>query len=680
MSSSDHQGNAAREAAAVAGDPFPLGLLVALGVDEQEVDACLQSGCWEELPGDHARFRDPDEARRLRDAMPWSRRRQLHRQFAELGSRHGMSPVALAGHLRDGGRTDQAREAFVQVAREAGRHQRQAEVVEALDQALALWPQDHDPGERAGLLGQLAGAARATRQLDRAAHACLERTLAAPVVEDPAALAATWRELAAIREMEGQPGAALEARRASLESFDRAGDAASAAVEALAIADILVLGLKFSEGLREAELAIERARRLGDPELESNALSLAGLAMAMRGRPVEARRRIEAGLELALRHGLKSAASTAYQRMPYVHSYVADYHGHRDATREAIDFCARESLEDGRRACLGCMAWAMLRTGDWKGASRMCREAISCEHPEARSMIATGVVGMLAVFRGQRKKARKLIAESEEAARRHGIGPMEMITRAGLALLDELEGDDASAARRYEELRLFWERSEDHMDILFGATRAATFFGRRGDASSLAGWSAVVRQVAADNGNPESLGSAAFVDGETALLEERPDEALRLFRQARECFARSELRPDLVQCDHREGVALLAAGETGAAIDLLRRCHRSARALGARPLMSAVDRLLADCGATAAEDRRPDSTARRARAGLTQRQHEVAGHIARGLTNKEIAVELGLSTRTIDMHVGNVLDRLNCRTRSEAVRRLAEIGALDDPG
>ena len=58
------------------------------------------------------------------------------------------------------------------------------------------------------------------------------------------------------------------------------------------------------------------------------------------------------------------------------------------------------------------------------------------------------------------------------------------------------------------------------------------------------------------------------------------------------------------------------------------------------------------------------------------RQREVAEFIAKGLTNKEIASELGLSTRTIDMHVGNVLDRLDCRTRSEAVRKLVELGVI----
>jgi DNA-binding CsgD family transcriptional regulator len=36
---------------------------------------------------------------------------------------------------------------------------------------------------------------------------------------------------------------------------------------------------------------------------------------------------------------------------------------------------------------------------------------------------------------------------------------------------------------------------------------------------------------------------------------------------------------------------------------------------------------------------------------------------------------LFLSPRTVEMHVQNSLDKLGCRTRAEAVRRLTELGA-----
>jgi ATP/maltotriose-dependent transcriptional regulator MalT len=51
---------------------------------------------------------------------------------------------------------------------------------------------------------------------------------------------------------------------------------------------------------------------------------------------------------------------------------------------------------------------------------------------------------------------------------------------------------------------------------------------------------------------------------------------------------------------------------------------------------------------------------------LTVRELQVLQRIARGLSNKSIARELGLSTRTIDRHVSNILAKLNVPSRSAA--------------
>jgi DNA-binding NarL/FixJ family response regulator len=48
-----------------------------------------------------------------------------------------------------------------------------------------------------------------------------------------------------------------------------------------------------------------------------------------------------------------------------------------------------------------------------------------------------------------------------------------------------------------------------------------------------------------------------------------------------------------------------------------------------------------------------------------------------GRTNREIGRELFLSVRTVDMHVRNILAKLGCRSRLEAVRRAEELGLLE---
>ena len=59
---------------------------------------------------------------------------------------------------------------------------------------------------------------------------------------------------------------------------------------------------------------------------------------------------------------------------------------------------------------------------------------------------------------------------------------------------------------------------------------------------------------------------------------------------------------------------------------------------------------------------------------LSPRQLNVARLLMEGCTNKEIAARPYLSTRTIEMHVVHLFDRLNCRTRTEAARQPAEHG------
>ena len=51
---------------------------------------------------------------------------------------------------------------------------------------------------------------------------------------------------------------------------------------------------------------------------------------------------------------------------------------------------------------------------------------------------------------------------------------------------------------------------------------------------------------------------------------------------------------------------------------------------------------------------------------LSAREVEVLRLVTRGLTNKSIANKLGLSERTIDRHVGNILDKLNVTSRVAA--------------
>jgi NarL family two-component system response regulator LiaR len=65
---------------------------------------------------------------------------------------------------------------------------------------------------------------------------------------------------------------------------------------------------------------------------------------------------------------------------------------------------------------------------------------------------------------------------------------------------------------------------------------------------------------------------------------------------------------------------------------------------------------------------RADAWARGERpGGLTERELEVLRLLAKGLSNKEIARALSVTTRTANFHVGNILHKLDVLSRVEAV-------------
>jgi DNA-binding NarL/FixJ family response regulator len=89
----------------------------------------------------------------------------------------------------------------------------------------------------------------------------------------------------------------------------------------------------------------------------------------------------------------------------------------------------------------------------------------------------------------------------------------------------------------------------------------------------------------------------------------------------------------------------------------------------------AMPRVLADrlvrtlvAGAGRGHDGREDL----AGSGLTARELEVLRLLADGMTDREIAASLTISTRTVETHVGSILHKLGARNRAEAARRYVE--------
>ena len=64
---------------------------------------------------------------------------------------------------------------------------------------------------------------------------------------------------------------------------------------------------------------------------------------------------------------------------------------------------------------------------------------------------------------------------------------------------------------------------------------------------------------------------------------------------------------------------------------------------------------------------------------LTPREHALLAHLVAGLSNDEIATEMGVTTRTVESHLTRLYERFDARSRTELAARTAREGWLDVP-
>ncbi|MGA5265778.1 helix-turn-helix transcriptional regulator [Streptomyces lydicamycinicus] len=64
---------------------------------------------------------------------------------------------------------------------------------------------------------------------------------------------------------------------------------------------------------------------------------------------------------------------------------------------------------------------------------------------------------------------------------------------------------------------------------------------------------------------------------------------------------------------------------------------------------------------------------------LTDTEHIVAGHVASGHSNPEIAARMCISRRTVGSHVSNILQKLGMTSRVELAAEVIRRRGLDEP-
>lgn len=171
---------------------------------------------------------------------------------------------------------------------------------------------------------------------------------------------------------------------------------------------------------------------------------------------------------------------------------------------------------------------------------------------------------------------------------------------------------------------------------------------------------------------------AAPEDALLGLIEDRPDVVLMDINLPQisgiECVRR--LRPQLpstqflmltVYEDHDHILDALTAGATGYMLKGTRREELLSAieqiVAGGSPMSSAIARKVVQSFA------RTEATPRAEFERLSQREQDVLALLSRGFLYKEISAQLGISVPTVCTHIRRIYEKLQVRSRSEAIAK-----------
>ncbi len=327
-------------------------------------------------------------------------------------------------------------------------------------------------------------------------------------------------------------------------------------------------------------------------------------------------------------------------------------------------------------------------SGDWELADRILD--VSDQSPPEFAEALLAAIGMqLAADRGDVAALDRMPGLRSWWRRDGLIG----ITSGGAAIdLLGQRGDLAGVLAMYDDVvasvSKLWQNMGFHARIRLSAlalgqlaTAAATANAAERDALVARGEALAARAVEISKDErshgPEGLAWLARADAEYARLRwlagvnpPPESELVEAWRAAVEAFDRFGHAHETARSRARLAAVLRATGHTVEASEQAGQAREVAARLGARPLLAEL-RAMGEGGT---------STSRPARSvaddSLTPRETEVLTLVAAGRSNGEIAGQLFISTKTVSVHVSNILAKLGAASRTEAVALAGRRGLL----
>ncbi|WP_435118511.1 LuxR C-terminal-related transcriptional regulator [Amycolatopsis thermoflava] len=390
------------------------------------------------------------------------------------------------------------------------------------------------------------------------------------------------------------------------------------------------------------------------------AAAIRGLGLAGSGRPDEA---LAGYAELAERvqHGAQA------QRIQMGRGWLNLMVDAIDEARVDLEIAVPTTFLGGStRISLWARGWlarAQFLAGEWDDALRTVAEAEPLLDRSgivlAGPLLAWTAVAVHAL-RGDWERA-------EEALRRADAGPqdyeiMRVPSCLARAQVAEARADAAGVLRALRPLTMPWAGgSIDEPGLWPWADMYAHALVLEGKTAEADAFLAPHERLAAERGRVSARARLGAARGRLLGTQGDVDGARAAFDEALELLEDLPLRYDLARVNFAYGQILRRAGKRREADAVISTARDAFAALGAATYVARCDRELKAGGVHVPRGRGFGE--------LTPQEEAVSQLVASGLSNREVAAELFLSTKTVQYHLTRIYAKLGIRSRAELAAR-----------